>query len=328
MKRFILLCIALWVLVFAAPFFSVSFFGESEDIPYLPLPEQSSDEKNVDSGVKVTLNHEGNITEIALDEYLLGVVSAEMPALFPEEALKAQAVAARTYTLKKLSSSPATEHNGAALCSSPAHCKAYRPISETAASWGESSGEYTEKIRNAVTSTDGEIILYDNEPISAVFHSTSSGKTENAKDVWGSEVAYLKSVKSPGEEASPRFEEIKSVSPDEFKEKFLSKYPETSFGDNPENWFSEISRSEAGGITAISVCGTKTSGSVIRSLLGLNSTNFTVTYRDGLFHFSTRGYGHGVGMSQYGAKAMAESGKTYTEILESYYTGVTFGKIS
>ncbi len=330
MKRFFLLSTVLWLTVFITPLFIVS--GSDENIPELPLPTVTGNTEDTplsaDQAIEVTLLHDGKKIELPLDEYLEGVVAAEMPALFPDEALRAQAVAARTYTMKKLSSSPAKEHDGAALCSNPAHCKAYKPISTFAAGWGDSSDDYTKKIKDAVISTDGEIVLYNGEPISAVFHSTSSGKTERAADVWSGDTPYLQSVESPGDTDSPHYEAVKSISPDDFKTTIAEKYPDTSFDANPENWFSEIVRSDAGGIISLKVAGVKMKGSEIRSILGLNSTNFTITYRDGNLHFSTRGYGHGVGMSQYGARSMALQGMTYEEILKKYYTGVTLGKIS
>ncbi|MBQ8004137.1 MAG: stage II sporulation protein D [Oscillospiraceae bacterium] len=279
------------------------------------------------TNITVKLNHNGSIEELPLNEYLAGVVASEMPALFPEEALKAQAVAARTYTMKKIAAPPAAEHNGAAVCSNPAHCKAYAPLSETAAGWSSDAEEYTNKITRAVSETDGEILLYDGEPITAVFHSTSSGKTENASDVWGGNVPYLVSVKSPGEDSSPRYEDEKTLSPDEFKNIFSKKYPDAKYDTNPENWITSISRSDAGGVKSLSVAGITVKGSDVRSLFGLNSTNFTVSYTDGTVKIKTRGYGHGVGMSQYGARAMALEGKSYDEILMSYYSGVTLGKI-
>lgn len=337
MKRFVMLCICLWAVAFTAPLLTVGR-GGGEDVPTLPIPtaepenmentEAAESAAPTDKSVTITLNHNGTVESIALDEYLAGVVAAEMPALFPDEALKAQAVAARTYTMKKVAAAPAAEHGGAAVCSNPSHCKAYEPLSSFAASWNTAAEEYTEKITRAVAETDGEILLYNGEPITAVFHSTSSGKTENAADVWGGNVPYLVSVESAGEDASPSFEDEKTLTPEEFKAKFSEKYPNASFDANPENWITNISRSEAGGIKTITVAGVSVKGSDVRSVFGLNSTNFTVTYTDGKLHIKTRGYGHGVGMSQYGARAMALEGKSYDEILKSYYTGVILGKIS
>ncbi len=333
MKRFMLLCVALWVIVFAIPAFMSGRI--KHDVPKLPVPapedvQTETDETVplVDSSVTVTLNYNGEIKNIPLDEYLEGVVAAEMPALFPDEALKAQAVAARTYTMKKIAAAPASEHNGAAVCNNPSHCKGYEPISAFASSWNTATEEYTKKIRRAVSETDGEVLLYEGQPITAVFHSTSSGKTENAADVWGSDVPYLVSVESHGEEASPRFEEKKEYVPEEFKNIFLGKYPNAVFDTNPENWITDISRSEAGGIKTLKIGGVQLKGSEVRTLYGLNSTNFTIYYIQGKLEITCRGYGHGVGMSQYGARAMALEGKDYREILAAYYSGTELGKMS
>ncbi len=329
MKRFFVLCTVLWAAVFIIPLLTVSM-KENSEIPVLPLPSEGITPtlNGEDSEIEVTVNCGGEIETLALSDYLEGVVAAEMPALFPEEALKAQAVAARTYTMKKLISQPANEHNGAYLCDNPAHCKAYKPIASFAASWENETEQYTKKIKRAVSETDGQILLYNGEPISAVFHSTSSGTTENAKDVWGGDAPYLVSVKSEGEEESPYYLAEKEVSPEEFKKIFIEKHPEADFDENPENWVTNISRSGAGGISKLSVGKIEVKGSEMRSIFGLNSTNFTLIYEDGKMKFKTKGYGHGVGMSQYGARAMAISGKDYEEILKSYYTGVELGKIN
>ncbi len=330
MKRFFILCMMLWAAVFITPLIILG--GGDDEVPTLPIPtvEQSTEKssKTSDENVMVSLNYNGTVESIPLNEYLQGVVAAEMPALFPDEALKAQAVAARTYTMKKIASAPAAEHGGAAVCNNPSHCKAYEPIASFAAGWSSAAEEYTEKILRAVSETDGEILIYNGEPITAVFHSTSAGKTENAEDVWGSAVPYLVSVESAGESDSPRYEEEKMLTPDEFKTKFSEKYKNAVFDANPENWITNISRSDAGGVKKLTVAGVGVNGSDMRSIFGLNSTNFTVSYADGIIKIKTRGYGHGVGMSQYGARAMALDGKNYDEILKSYYTGVTLAKIS
>jgi len=325
MKKFFVMCLVVWCLLFLIPLIVVS---RAEEIPMLPIPSEGVGENVVDGDITVTLLRDGKVEKIALSDYLEGVVAAEMPALFPEEALKAQAVAARTYTMKKMSAPAAKEHNGAALCDNPAHCKAYKPVSSFAASWSGKSDEYTAKIKQAVSETDGEILLYEGEPISAVFHSTSSGMTESAKDVWGGDAPYLVSVKSEGEEASPHYEAEKEFTPEEFKKILSEKHTEARYDENPENWISNISRSSAGGIKSVSIAGVTLKGGDVRSLFGLNSTNFTLTYDGEKLKFKTRGYGHGVGMSQYGARAMALGGKKYEEILKSYYTGVSLGKIN
>ncbi len=314
-------------MVFAIPLITAER-DKKREIPTLPIPTaESPQNQKTDSQIMVSLSRNEKTENLSLEEYIIGVVAAEMPASFPEEALKAQAVAARTYTMKKLSGEFAPEHNGAALCDNPAHCKAYKPIAESAAAWKNSADEYTQKIKKAVADTDGEILLYEGEPITAVFHSTSSGKTESSKDVWGGDVPYLVSVESRGEESSPNYEKVKKYSPDEFKKIFLTKFPDAVFDSNPENWVTNISRSDAGGVKSVSIAGVSLKGSDVRALFELNSTNFTILYLNGEMEIRTFGYGHGVGMSQYGAKYLAANGSNYEEILKTYYIGVTLGKI-
>lgn len=326
MKKILILSAIMWILAFLIPLMLIKPIRE--DVPELPVTPTEESAETTDAEIKIKLLDEGKVLEIALDEYLMGVVAAEMPAVFPDEALKAQAVAARTYTMKKASSAPAKEHNGAAVCSDSAHCKAYRPLAECAAGWNENAETYSEKIKRAVRETDGEILLYDGEPITAVFHSTSSGRTESSVDVWGGNLPYLVSVESGGDESSPHFEEEKSFPPEEFRTRFANKYPSAVFDENPENWITNIKRSEAGGVKSISVGGVSVKGSEVRSIYELKSSNFTISYDNGNMKIRTRGYGHGVGMSQYGARALALEGKTYDEILKKYYTGVTLGRIS
>ena len=242
--------------------------------------------------------------KLALGDYLEGVLAAEMPASFPPEALKAQAVAARTYTLYKLNAyeqgvAIPDIHQGAQLCDDFTHCKAYVNLEENQQTlWGDQAKEYRKAIQEAVESTDGMVVTYEGQAIAAVFHAASSGKTEDALDVWGASHPYLVSVDSPGEEACPNYYGTVSITPQEFAKKFWEKHPEANFNDPPQGWFRASQRSQTGGIIHVLVGGVRVSGSEIRTLLGLNSTNFTLQASDSALVFSTVGYGHGVGMSQ------------------------------
>lgn len=324
MKRFLILCLILWALLFIIPIVTQRPWDENNTVP-LPVPQKDG---SIDADTEITLFHNGKVETLTLDNYLAGVLSAEMPATFPVEALKAQAVAARTYTMNRASLTPSSEHQGAMVCSNSAHCKAYRPIEDAADKWGDKSNVYTNKIKSAIRDTDGEILLYDGKPISAVFFSMSSGKTERAVDVWGSDVPYLQSVESPGETQLENFEATVTFSYDEFKKKLTEKYPKMVFGDDPSLWITDVTRSDAGGVMKLTVGGVSLKGSDLRTLLSLRSTNFSVSFANDAVTVSTKGYGHGVGMSQYGAKILAEEGKIYRDILSTYYKGVNFGKIS
>lgn len=292
----------------------------AEAPPVLPAEESGE----YDESVTVRLLRGGEVTVLTLREYLEGVLASEMPASFPEEALKAQAVAARTYTLYKMdlyASDPSGgAHKGAQMCDDPAHCAAYCDLSIDAVSlWGEGADAYGDRIRAAVAETDGMILTYEDAPIAAVFCAASCKTTESAKDVWGTDLPYLVPVDSPGgEDCSKYYGEVR-VETEDFRRLFCKKYPEADLTGSVDTWFRSVVRTDSGSVRTIRVGGTEITGGELRSLLGLNSCNFSIQKDGNTLVFSTEGYGHGVGMSQYGARYYALSGKTYAEILAHYY---------
>lgn len=285
---------------------------------------KSSNNAEQKSSVVVTLLHENEVHTLNLEKYLYGVVAAEMPASFELEALKAQAVAARTYTVNR-SRFPNKDHPDANVCSDSAHCKAYLSPDKLQEKF-EANPENLQKIKQAVDSTRNEIAVYNGEPISAVFHSTSSGMTENSKDVWGGDLPYLVSVESQGEEASPRYTETKTFSFEEFRQKINAGAAKVAFSDDPKSWFSDWEKNDSGSIRTVSVCGVSFKGTELRSLLGLRSTHFEIAVTDKIT-ITTKGNGHGVGMSQYGANDMAKKGYSYQDILKKYYTGISLSHL-
>ncbi len=324
MKRFLIMSAFLWLCAFAVPSLVIRPWKMQ-----VPVENPANlQEELIDSTTEITLYHNDEVITLALDEYLAGVVAAEIPASFPVEAMKAQVVAARTYTMNRASLEPSLEHKGAMVCSNYAHCKAYTPIATAAAKWGNNDETYINKIRKCIAETDGEILLYENKPISAVFFAYSAGKTERAADVWGSDVPYLQSVDSTTDKDIENATRTVSFPSNEFMEKFKAKYSDASFGDDPSTWFTDITRSDAGGVMTLKVGGVALKGTALRSSFGLRSTNFSVAANKDTITFETRGYGHGVGMSQYGAKGLADAGKSYHDILSHYYKCVNFGKIS
>lgn len=343
MKRIIMLGLILLGAVYMLPFVTA---GKTEAVidpgtGIDTIPESVADEimasdisakEDWDKDQTVTVLIEGEVKELSLQKYLPGVLAAEIPASFPTEALKAQAVAARTYALYKkrlveLGNAPPESHKGAVLCDDPKHCKAYIDIDLKAKDlWGSNSEEYIKKIKDAVNATDGVTISYQNEPIAAVFHAVSSKKTESALSVWGADTPYLQSVDSPGGEASPKYTATFEVTDSKFREKFLAKYPDAMLDTPTGTWFKASDRSGAGGIISVEVGGVRVPGTAIREMFALNSTNFTLSFTENTITFHTTGYGHGVGLSQYGARQMALDGKTYEEILKWYYQGITLKK--
>ena len=287
-----------------------------------PTPEPVLISEN-DASVPVLLQDGDAVKNLTMDAYLVGVVAAEMPASFELEALKAQAVAARTYTLycKQFC---ADKHADADVCSDPACCKAYADDSALRARWGTDYDAYIAKIKQAVAETDGEYLVYEGAPILAVFHSSSNGYTEDSGNVWETSLPYLQSVKSPEtSEEVPGYVTNVTVSLDDFKSTILNQYPEATFEGEPANWIGAQVTDASGRLASVTIGTVALSGTTLRSLFTLRSASIEITANADSIVFTTTGYGHGVGMSQYGANTMAAQGQTYAEILQWYYTGAS-----
>ncbi|MBQ7718481.1 MAG: stage II sporulation protein D [Clostridia bacterium] len=286
-----------------------------------PQKSTQNQAKNEKTDIEITVKNGSDIEKFNIEDYLFGVLAAEMPASFHPEALKAQAVAARTYIMNKMQNKDA-DHPDADVCTDPTHCKAYLSETEIKSKFGDDwIAKYSDKIRDCIAQTAGEIAVYNGEPIEAVFHSTGSGKTENARDVWGGDVPYLVSVDSPGDLNSPNFYSEITVS----KAAFKSKIAEAT-GNDCEAYIGDIAYNDTGSVRSIDLGGNVFSGTEVRKIFNLPSTNFTVEDAGDSFVFHTKGKGHGVGMSQYGAEYFAESGMTYKDILKKYYKGIEIQK--
>ncbi len=268
----------------------------------------------------------GKVKEMEIEEYLVGVLAAEMPAEYNLEALKAQSVAARSYILNRTEREN-PDHPQADVCTESTHCKAYISETEAKARWEkEKADEYWEKLCNAVSLTEGEVVVCEEKIVEAFFFAGSGGKTENSEEVWGEARSYLKSVESPGDAENPKLLSVKEVTCKDAK-KALEK---AGKGGNPTAesiQIGEISRTEGGSVKTIQFDEITLTGSEARSIFGLKSANFTVENLGDKLIFTVRGSGHGVGMSQRGANFMAENGKNYTEILSHYYTNIQIMKL-
>ena len=312
MKKVISVFIAIIFITLLLPLAIVYLFGID-----------GKEEKESMDSVKVFVSDENRTEEMDVNEYLKRVVSAEMPVDFEEEALKAQAVAARTYLYSHIEAFQngnfSDGHPDAPICTDSTHCQAYITEEKRRESWGEIADANWRKISGAVMDTDGEIMTYNGEIISALFHSSSAGATEAAADVWGSDVPYLQSVASVGDDRAPSFLSSVTISEDEFKHMIDKNVSGT-------NWtgelFSNINRSEAGGIITLDVGGVNIKGTELRSIFSLRSTTIDLKQENGDVIMNVKGYGHGVGMSQYGANYLASQGEKYDAILKTYYTGV------
>lgn len=281
----------------------------STNIQQEPESNQNTEEKETPNEKEITVYRtNGSVINLSMVEYLIGVVGAEMPASFNVEALKAQAVVARTYALKKIES-------GGRLTDSVS-TQRYKDNNELKNDWGSSFDTYYQKIKDAVESTKDLAIYYQGNLIDAVYHSTSNGKTEDSIYVWGNSIPYLKSVDSSWDTSASSY--LRETNKD-----FNNVLTLLGIDIREDISFEILSRDNSGRVLEIKVGEETFSGVEFRTLLGLRSADFDLTLENNTLNITTRGYGHGVGMSQYGANGMAKQGYTYDKILKHYYTGVS-----
>lgn len=285
--------------------------------------EASTQEGDASEPIQLrVLLSDGTVETMALEDYLWGVLAAEMPASFRGQALKAQAVSARTYTLYQLAH-PKQAHPEADVCTDYACCQAWISREDRLAQWPEEEREnYAGRITAALKNTRGQVLTWEGEPILAVFHASSGGKTRSAQAVWGTSVPYLVSVDSPeGEGDAPNYYSVVTLTAQEFSDLFLAAYPEADLSGPCAGWFSDPETDESGAPAAFTVGGVTVTAQQLRSLCALRSATFTVECAEETVTFYVTGYGHGVGMSQYGANVLAGEGLDYQEILAHYYPG-------
>lgn len=304
------------------PLIIILLLGNLNPIKPKEIDNQSKNINVYNDELKVT-------TAMSLEEYIKGVVAAEMPASFDKEALKAQAVAARSYTLFQIKvKENDTTHTWADVCTNPAHCQAYISKETALTRWSKNDGPNNwRKISQVVEDTKGEVILYNGQIIDALFHANSGGKTEDAQEVWnGSPIAYLKSVESKGEETMPQFSSTKDVLFKDFLTLVKKYHNDFNIKDITQNQFRIEEYTTGGRVKKIKIGNKEFSGVEIRKIFDLKSSNFSVIVSKDKITFNVKGYGHGVGMSQCGADGMAKSGYNYINILKYYYTGVEVKK--
>ncbi|KAB3539696.1 stage II sporulation protein D [Alkaliphilus pronyensis] len=302
------------------------------NIPIISKSNKEAETVESDLTIKVYNHIEKRNMELQLEDYILNVIAAEMPASFELEALKAQAVAARTYAIWKIQifkSNGNTQHPSAPLCTNHAHCQEWLSTDQLRERHGRLwMYKYWSKLEEAVESTKGVIITYDMQPIEPLYHSTSGGRTENSEDVFLRAVPYLRSVSSPYEERSPVLVDKKVVPVNDFVNQ-LKVYRKSIklTAKNIEGQIAIHDRSSGGSIKRMTIGNEEFTGREIRELFKLKSADFTIKASGDNIEFTTRGYGHGVGMSQWGANGMAEKGESYQDILQHYYQGTQLSKI-
>lgn len=316
-RRIFLLALALVILSLCIPWVVVQLRPEAEP------PAEASTAFLPDDQTTLTVLRDGETVTVTMAEWLPGVLAAEMPASFEPEALRAQAVAARSYIADR-AAHRTDKHPDADICSDYACCCAWSPEETLRENWGDDADKNMARIRAAVADTDGQYLVYDGAPIRAVFHSSSAGATEASAALWGGTLPYLVSVSSP-ETADdvPNYVSTVDVTTDDFRTTLLEAYPDCVLPEDAADWLGSAVQDDSGRVATQEIGSLTLTGAQVRSLFSLRSAAFTTAYADGVFRFTTTGYGHGVGMSQYGANVMAKSGSGYADILAHYYPGTT-----
>lgn len=280
--------------------------------------------KVYDSSAKKTVS-------IPLEEYIVGVTAAEMPASFEPEALKAQAVAARTFTVKRIAAlgGKPCGKDGCDICTDSSCCQAWDSKSAMKKNWGNNYDKYIGKIKAAVYETKGLIATYGGEPIEAMYHSTSGGFTEDSENVYSAALPYLRSVESPGEEDAPYYRGEETYTRKDFAKRLNSAFPKADLSaDGLKDQVRILSRFESGRVAELKLGEVTVTGREFRGALELRSANFEIEIGNKNVKVTTTGFGHGVGLSQLGANAMAKNGSLFDEILCHYYTDIIIEDMS
>ena len=323
MKKFLLIFLIFIIICFAIPVLFTKRNKENKTaIETKEVEKQEQFDYKKYNKIKLLHNQTGEIEEIGLDEYLYGVVAAEMPANFEKEALKAQAVVARTYTIFKIKNG--SKHIGADICDNSNCCQAWISKEDRFQKWNEGEQEANwSKITAAVNNTKGQIITFNGEPINAFFHSNSGGKTEIATNVWGgANYPYLQMVQTAGEDAYSQYNSEVVLTKNEVTNIIKEYHNNIEIDFSKEDAIKILKYTESGRVKTIKFGNLEISGTETRIIFGLKSAMFTVEIQDENIIFKVIGYGHGVGMSQTGADSMAKTGNNFVEIIKHYYNGV------
>lgn len=308
------------IVILVIPTLIVVPYINKGDQDSITVKEKESLPQVLDSpfSVSVMRSQSEQIENVPLETYVTRVVASEMPAEFEEEALKAQTLAARTYIVNLLLQNGEED----ATVTDTVQHQVYKNEDELRKIWGTDFNWKMEKVKTAVAETQGEILTYEDSPITPAFFSTSNGFTENSEDYWENELPYLRSVKSPWDKDSPKFLDQKVMTINEVEQALGIDIP------NAQNLTAEITRTESNRVDQLKIAGKTFTGREIREKLDLKSSDFTIEKNKEHLIFQTKGYGHGIGMSQYGANGMAMEGKNYQEIVKYYYNGVNISPVT
>lgn len=323
MRTSLIICIIIAVSLLLCPAAALAGGSVNEDARKV-IAVQNDETENCEY-ISVMSSSTGKTEKIKLREYIIGSVAAEMPANYHPEALKAQAVASYTYAKKVGEQNEKYKESylgKADITDSPDTHQGYIDEKRRKEKWGNNFDEYEKKIENAVDEVFGYFMTYNGDTALAVYHSNSAGRTQSAKTLWGTDIPYLVSVESPGDKLSPDYITEHTFSKSEFRK--LAKNCEISLDGGAEEWVGELTKAESGYVISVRLGSTEVSASKFREEFGLKSCCFEIDYFDEEFRVTCCGYGHGAGMSQYGADYMARQGSSWREILKHYYTGIEF----
>lgn len=318
----------------------------AQNVPSAPAPGASSVPETIlspfadpDAGaaalseppLRILNERTGEVEEVSVRDFVRGAVAAEMPMTYPDEALRAQAVASHSYALAVKAQADPNDPalKGAYFSANPDQRLGYITEPVMRAMWGEAYEANRARLDALVDSVLNEVLFYEGEPALACYHAVSNGSTEDAAAVWGGSVPYLVSVDSTLDLTSPDYEQSFTVTKQELAQDIALVFPDLTLTGDAAGWLGEVQRDAAGYVQSMALGGKTCSGTAIRRALSLRSADFTIEWtEEHLFRITTRGYGHGVGLSQYGANAMALTGKTYREILSHYYPGTALGNVA
>lgn len=319
MKIYGILCIATAIIMLLCPLAAIPSGPEENTAEEQTGEDTAKEASKTDSDtISVFMSAEEKTEEMDMRDYIIGTVAAEMPASYESEALKAQALAAVTFAQYQKTAGSSEELDGADISDDSSTHQGYMSVSQMQEKWGDAYETYYNKIAEAVDAVIDKVITYDGEPIMAAYHAISTGKTESAENMWGKAIPYLVSADSEGDKYSSRYSSTVTVSEEEMKEALKDKK-----NADLDSGIKINSTSDSGTVMSITVCGIEMTGAEVRTLFSLRSPSFTVESEDGEYTFCVKGYGHGVGMSQYGADWYAKQGYTYEEIIAHYYPGTS-----
>lgn len=321
MKGYAILILLLAVLLLLIP---LPALPHAQPAAVAPLPTVFAPESAAPAAKTFKILVGDTVTELDEREFLIRTLAFEMPPTYHAEALKAQAVAAYTYYARRRAA-PDAALKGADFATPDTKFPAEYDSNSLQQRWGEQYTAYYRKLCEAVDAVMGKTVTYNGELIDACYFAISGGATASAKTVWGNDVAYLQSVASPGDRLAPNYESVISMAAADLKQAVSAAHADVTWGDDPATWLTDPVCADGDTVASMRVGDKTLTGNQVRTALSLRSSCFTVKYADGTFTFTVHGYGHGVGMSQYGADYLARQGYSYEEILRHYYTGTTVG---